>query len=159
MSCLTLNNISNCDFLDIIQSVGHQLSKLDIDNFSDDESDLEIYLDLNLLGQFCPEIKSLSVEMAFVDFKSDKTESSSSIFQKLTELHLKGNKYRDVSVLPSLLADTPSLARLSIQVSVVHLDVEDFSEELLWCLLCHKEPARSKQKAPSRGLFVFQSPE
>ena len=26
-------------------------------------------------------------------------------------------------------------------VSVVHLDVEDCSEELLWCLLCHKEPA------------------
>ena len=57
--------------------------------------------------------------MAFVDFKSDKTESSSSIFQKLTELHLKGNKYRDVSVLPSLLADTPCLARLSIQVAAV----------------------------------------
>ena len=44
------------------------------------------------------------------------------------------------------------------RTSVVHLDVEDFSEELLWCLLCHKEPARSKQKAPSRGLFAFQSP-
>ena len=29
----------------------------------------------------------------------------------------------------------------SISSSVVHLDVEDFSEELLWCLLCHKEPA------------------
>ena len=30
-------------------------------------------------------------------------------------------------------------------ISVVHLDVEDFSEELLWCLLCHKEPARRNQ--------------
>ena len=98
--------------------------------------------------------------MAFVDFKSDKTESSSSIFQKLTELHLKGNKYRDVSVLPSLLADTPSLARLSIQVSVVHLDVEDFSEELL----CHKEPASriqspllgalERKKPPTRGFLL-----
>ena len=102
--------------------------------------------------------------MAFVDFKSDKTESSSSIFQKLTELHLKGNKYRDVSVLPSLLADTPSLARLSIQVSVVHLDVEDFSEELLQCLLCHKEPAPriqspllgalERKKPPTRGFLL-----
>ena len=127
---------------------------MDIDNFSNDESDLEIYLDLNLIGQLCLEIQSLSVEMAFVDFKSDKTESSSSIFQKLTELHLKGNKYRDVSVLPSLLADTPSLARLSIQVSVVHLDVEDFSEELLWCLLCHKEPA-SRIQSPLLGAFCL----
>ena len=67
---------------------------MDIDNFSNDESDLEIYLDLNLIGQFCSKIQSLSVEMAFVDFKSDKTERSS-IFQKLTDLHLKGNKYRD----------------------------------------------------------------
>ena len=31
--------------------------------------------------------------------------------------------------------------------SVVHLDVEDTSEELLTpALLCHKEPARSKQR-------------
>ena len=27
------------------------------------------------------------------------------------------------------------------QASVVHLDVEDFSEELLQCLLCNKDPA------------------
>ena len=34
----------------------------------------------------------------------------------------------------------------NIQLSVVHLDVEDFSEELLQCLLCHKEPARRIQR-------------
>ena len=109
---------------------------MDIDNFSNDESDLEIYLDLNLIGQFCSKIQSLSVEMAFVDFKSDKTERSS-IFQKLTELHLKGNKYRDVSVLPSLLAGTPSLARLSIQVAAVigNSGPAVLSEEMLTDLL------------------------
>ena len=36
--------------------------------------------------------------------------------------------------------------------------VESFIVLLCECLLCHKEPARSKQKAPSRGLFAFQSP-
>ena len=39
--------------------------------------------------------------------------------------------------------------------SVVHLDVEDFSDE---CLLCHKEPARSKQKAPTRGFLRSKAP-
>ena len=33
------------------------------------------------------------------------------------------------------------------QGSVVHLDVEDFSEELLQCLLCLKEPARRIQSS------------
>ena len=37
--------------------------------------------------------------------------------------------------------------------SVVHIDVEDFSEELLQCLLCHKEPARRIQ-SPSRGFLL-----
>ena len=57
------------------------------------------------------------------------------------------------------------------QGSVVHLDVEAFSEELLRCLLCHKEPAPRIQspllgalerkkpptlrsKSPSRGLWM-----
>ena len=48
--------------------------------------------------------------------------------------------------------------------SVVHLDVEDFSEELLRCLLCHKEPACCIQspllgalehkKPPTRGFLL-----
>ena len=38
--------------------------------------------------------------------------------------------------------------------SVVHLDVEDFSEELLRCLLCHKEPARRIQ-SPLLGAFCL----
>ena len=48
--------------------------------------------------------------------------------------------------------------------SVVHLDVEDFSEELLQCLLCHKEPARriqspllgalERKKPPTRGFLL-----
>ena len=37
--------------------------------------------------------------------------------------------------------------------------VQSFIVLLRQCLLCHKEPARSKQKAPSRGLFAFQSPQ
>ena len=52
--------------------------------------------------------------------------------------------------------------------SVVHLDVEDFSEELLrQCLLCHKEPARlikstllealERKKPPTRDLSVHIS--
>ena len=45
-------------------------------------------------------------------------------------------------------------SRAVLRFSVVHLDFEDFSEELLQCLLCHKEPARSKQKAPSWGLWM-----
>ena len=50
------------------------------------------------------------------------------------------------------------------QVSVVHLDVEDFSEELLRCLLCHKEPAPriqspllgtlERKKPPTRGFLL-----
>ena len=42
---------------------------------------------------------------------------------------------------------------------VVHLDVEDFSEELLQCLLCHKEHS-SHPKPPTRGfgtLFACSS--
>ena len=49
-------------------------------------------------------------------------------------------------------------------VSVVHLDVEDCSEELLQCLLCHKEPARriqspllgalERKKPPTRGFLL-----
>ena len=55
--------------------------------------------------------------MAFVDFKPTRTETEcAGLFQNLTVLHLRGNKYRNLSVLPSLLALTPSLARLSIQV-------------------------------------------
>ena len=38
--------------------------------------------------------------------------------------------------------------------SVLHLDVEDFSEELLWCLLCHKEPAPRIQ-SPLLGAFCL----
>ena len=48
--------------------------------------------------------------------------------------------------------------------SVVHLDVEDLSEELLWCVLCHKEPARhiqspllgalERKKPPTRGFLL-----
>ena len=51
-----------------------------------------------------------------------------------------------------------------LPVSVVHLDVEDFSEELLRCLLCHKEPARriqspllgdlERKKPPTRGFLL-----
>ena len=41
--------------------------------------------------------------------------------------------------------------------SVVHLDVEDFSEELLQCLLCHKEPARPIQ-SPLLGAFCLLLP-
>ena len=96
--------------------MGRQLTNIDIDNFSNDESDLEIYLDLNQIGQFCPEIQNLSVEMAFVDFKPNRTECPG-MFQSLTGLHLRGNKYRNISVLPSLLALTPNLARLSIQAN------------------------------------------
>ena len=41
-----------------------------------------------------------------------------------------------------------------VLTSVVHLDVEDFSEELLRCLLCHKEPARRIQ-SPLLGAFCL----
>ena len=45
--------------------------------------------------------------------------------------------------------ETGPLARLAscltLRNSLVHLDVEDFSQELLQCLLCHKEPARHIQ--------------
>ena len=37
---------------------------------------------------------------------------------------------------------------------MVHLDVEDFSEELLRCLLCHKEPAPRIQ-SPLLGAFCL----
>ena len=40
------------------------------------------------------------------------------------------------------------------RASVVHLDVEDLSEELLQCLLCHKEPARRIQ-SPLLGAFCL----
>ena len=53
--------------------------------------------------------------MAFVDFKSDKKDCPR-IFEKLTDLHLKGNKYRGDSVLPSLLAGSPNLVKLSVHV-------------------------------------------
>ena len=43
-----------------------------------------------------------------------------------------------------------SVIHRSVWYSVVHLVVEDFSEELLWCLLCHKEPARRIQ-SPQLG--------
>ena len=39
--------------------------------------------------------------------------------------------------------------------SVVHLDVEDCSEELLWCLLCHKEPARRNQSLHLGACGIF----
>ena len=39
--------------------------------------------------------------------------------------------------------------------SVVHLDVEDFSEELLQCLLCHKEPARRIQSPLLRAFCML----
>ena len=55
--------------------------------------------------------------------------------------------------------------RLVLFSSVVHLHVEDFSEELLrQCLLCHKEPARriqsplqgalERKKPPTRGFLL-----
>ena len=56
--------------------------------------------------------------MAFVDYKSDKAECPR-IFEKLTDLHLKGNKYRGDSVLSSLLADSPNLVKLSVQVKAL----------------------------------------
>ena len=68
--------------------------------------------------------------MAFVDFKSDKTRCPR-IFEKLTDLHLKGNKYRHHSVLPSLLADTPNLVKLSIQVKSVTVLSDEVVSDLL----------------------------
>ena len=43
-------------------------------------------------------------------------------------------------------------------ISVVHLDVEDFSEELLRCLLCHKEPAPRIQSPLLGALERKKSP-
>ena len=68
--------------------------------------------------------------MAFVDFKSDKAECPR-IFQKLTDLHLKGNKYRSLSVLSSLLAETPNLAKLSIQCKSVTVLSDEVVADLL----------------------------
>ena len=114
LSSLSLNNIANCDFLEIIEAVGEQLTNIDIDNFSNDESDLQIYLDLNLIGKFCPKIHTLSVSMAFVDFKPNLVFGS--IFQNLTTLTLRGNKYRSQQVLTNLLFQVPRLVKLSVEL-------------------------------------------
>ena len=57
------------------------------------------------------------------------------------------------TVLPALRATEERKCQTPIN-SVVHLDVEDFSEELLRCLLCHKEPARCIQ-SPLLGAFCL----
>ena len=62
------------------------------------------------------------------------------------------------STLSSLSTSSSYLWRNCLRVrptaTMVHLDVEDFSEELLQCLLCHKEPAPRIQ-SPLLGAFCL----
>ena len=125
LSSLVLNNVANCDLLQIIQAVGHQLRNIEIDNFSNDESDLQIYLDLYQIGIFCQNIQNLSVAMAFVDFTPNK-KVSQAIFQHLTSLHLKSNKYGSKNVLSNLLHQAQNLVKLSVQLKAVRTAEVEF---------------------------------
>ena len=128
LSKLTLNNIAYCDLLSIINSVGHQLQELEIDNFSNDESDLHIYLDVFDIARLCPHLCSLSISMAFVDFQIPKCLSGSDqIFSQLSNLHLKSNKYKTAAVLTNILSFASNVEKLVVQsqVSRAFLSIEE----------------------------------
>ena len=127
LSQVTLNNVAYCDLLDILTNIGHQLLQINIDNFSNDETDIHIYLDVWKIARLCPSLQSLSIAMAFLDYQPPKCDTASRIFSALSSLHLKSNKYRSRGVLPAILAAATQLSSLTLQFQVSRpaLAVED----------------------------------
>ena len=129
---ITLNNVAYCDLLEIVHNIGQQLTHLDIDNFSNDETDMHIYLDVYIIGKCCPNLETLSLSMAFVDYLPPKfTTSSSSVFQSLTNLHLKSNKYKTPNVLPLILSQAINVVKLTVQFQVTRPFIEVEEAETL----------------------------
>ena len=127
LSQVTLNNVAYCDLLDILTNIGHQLLQINIDNFSNDETDIHIFLDVWKIARLCPSLQSLSIAMAFLDYQPPKCDTASGIFSSLSSLHLKSNKYRSRGVLPAILAAATQLSSLTLQFQVSRpaLAVED----------------------------------
>ena len=75
----------------------------------------------------------------YFDYKVDNT-SMSGTMKSQREFKISKTIVSFIILWRELETNKPA-----IQCSVVHLDVENFSEELLQCLLCHKEPARRIQ--------------
>ena len=112
--------------MNIIHAIGDQLTHLDIDNFSNDETDLHIFLDVFEIGKSCPKLESLSISLAFVDFLVPKY-TPPSIFSSLSNLYLKSNKYKTPEVLPNILIFATNVVKVTVQFQVTRpfIEVED----------------------------------
>ena len=119
-----------CDLLSIISNIGHQLTNIDIDNFSNDESDLHIFLNVYQIGKQCRNLESLSISMAFVDFLLPKF-GIQTIFQKLSHLHLKSNKYKTPEVLSNIIINATEVEKLTVQFQVSRPFIQVEEEETL----------------------------
>ena len=130
LELLRLNNIAYCDLTEITQTIGHQLKLLEIDNFSNDETQL-VCIDMLQLTLHCKHLVDLSLTMTFLDFPVKFDSRKDPLLPSLQILALKGNRYKSSDVLSAMLLQTRTLMNLSIMFKPenVYLDT-NFSEGL-----------------------------
>ena len=109
---LKLNNVTWLDLLQIIQQVGHNITLLDLDNFSVDTTP-QTWVDLAVLGHLCPQLQTLAVTMAHCCFTRDGSQKMTRLFANLENFSLKGVTFVNSDVLCDVLLQTCGLVNFT----------------------------------------------
>lgn len=108
---IKFNNVAWLDIRQLLDHIGTNLDLLDIDNFSVD-SVPETWVDLSELGGHCPNLRTLSLQIAHCCFNTNQTKSTK-LFPLLEDLSLKGIIFANSDVLVELLLQTCLLSKFT----------------------------------------------